>query len=194
MVISVFPHSADLKAPAEKAAVRSKELVSSAGVLYPDAAPRNSCFLSVAVLSLVVPEMWNVLLSATVVQRSQWCLSLKTSKAWITLFLLLFIFSVASEEQALATFQGIWNSGELSLIIMLMEYRAKQTWKLKHMEEGRVRWLFFPSSCKKKKKTSLLYSSFFPRLQQRNPYLKKTKTLYIMPLLKWWYKIDCSLK
>lgn len=58
MVISVFPHSADLKPPAEKAAVRSKELVSSAGVLCPDAAaPRNSRFLSVAVLSLVAPEM-----------------------------------------------------------------------------------------------------------------------------------------
>lgn len=57
MVISVFPHSADLKPPTEKAAVGSEELVSSAGALYPDAAPRNSGFLSVAVLALAVPEM-----------------------------------------------------------------------------------------------------------------------------------------
>lgn len=35
MVISVFSHTADLKPPAEQAAVQSKELVSSAGVLHP---------------------------------------------------------------------------------------------------------------------------------------------------------------
>jgi hypothetical protein len=57
MVISVFSHSADFKPPAEKAAVQSKELVRPAGVLHPNATPRNSCFLSVAVLSLTMPEM-----------------------------------------------------------------------------------------------------------------------------------------
>ena len=185
MVISVFPHSADLKPPAEKAAVRSKELVSSAGVLYPDAAPRNSCFLSVAVLSLVVPEMWNVLLSAKVVQRSQWWLSLKTSKAWITLFLLLFSFNVASEEQALATFQGIWNSGELSLIIQLMECRAKQTWKLKHMGEGRVRLLFPPPHAKKKKRLHCCTAAFFLDYNNETLILKKQKHCVLcLPLLK----------
>ena len=186
MVISVFPHSADLKPPAEKAAVRSKELVSSAGVLCPDAAPRNSRFLSVAVLSLVAPEMWNVLLSAKVVQRSQWRLSLKTSKAWITLFLLLFIFNVASEEQALATFQGIWNSGELSLIIMLMKYRAKQTWKLKHMGEGRVRSLFSPPHAKKKKKRlHCCTAAFFLDYNSETLILKTQKHCVLcLPLLK----------
>lgn len=57
MVISIFSHCADLNPPAEKAAVQSKDLVSSAGALYPNATPRNSCLLSVAVLSLAMPEM-----------------------------------------------------------------------------------------------------------------------------------------
>lgn len=72
MVISIFSHCADLNPPAEKAAVQSKDLVSSAGALYPNATPRNSCLLSVAVLSLAMPEMWNaVLFSTEVPQRPQ---------------------------------------------------------------------------------------------------------------------------
>ena len=61
------------------------------------------------------------------------------------------------------------------------EIQGKTDMKVEAYGRGKGKVAFFSSSCKKKKKTSLLYSSFFPRLQQWNPYLKNTKTLCIMP-------------
>lgn len=166
MVISVFSHSADLKPPAEKAAVWSKELVSSAGVLYPNATPRNSCFLAVAVLSLVMPEIWNAVpSSAAVVQRSQQRVFEDFQSLKHPVFIIYFQSSL--QRASIGYFSRYLKFYRTFINHNVNGINGKTDMKIEAFVIGNAKVAFFPLPMQKKKK--YCYTAFFFLIATMNP-------------------------